>query len=161
LAPTFESPVPFQRIEYQSRARSGAGPLSVQETSTRLSWRTSRGTPRKTNNLLRWVRDFAAIKGDGRITTEMSVGAFQMQEIDGLGLESQDRRYLLTLITVFSGGPAGVQALARLNIHPTRSDEVEPFLLRCSFIQRTPRDRMVTASGQHLDPGDDGAAALF
>ncbi|MGE3316690.1 MAG: Holliday junction branch migration DNA helicase RuvB [Planctomycetaceae bacterium] len=138
-----------------NKLRTEITPEATQEIARR-----SRGTPRKTNNLLRWVRDFAAIKGDGRITTELSVGAFQMQEIDGLGLESQDRRYLLTLITVFSGGPAGIQALAHsLNIPAdTLEDEVEPFLLRCGFIQRTPRGRMVTASGfahLNLDPGDE------
>lgn len=124
--------------------------------------RRSRGTPRKTNNLLRWVRDYASIKGDGRITTELSVSAFQMQEIDDVGLESQDRRYLLTLITVFSGGPAGLTALAHsLNIpSDTLEDEVEPFLLRCGFIQRTPRGRMMTSAGfahLQLDPGEESS----
>jgi holliday junction DNA helicase RuvB len=132
----------------------------ITDEATREIAGRSRGTPRKTNNLLRWVRDFAAMKGDGRVTTEIAVQAFQMQEVDELGLESQDRRYLLTLITVFTGGPAGIQALAHsLNIPAdTLEDEVEPFLLRCGFIQRTPRGRMVTAAGfahLKLDPVDE------
>ncbi len=113
----------------------------------------SRGTPRKANNLLRWTRDYAESKGDGKVTTPLAIEAFRMQEIDDLGLESQDRRYLMTLITVFTGGPAGIQALAHsLNIPAdTLEDEVEPFLLRCGFVQRTPRGRMVTAAGfEHL-----------
>jgi len=126
--------------------------------------RRSRGTPRKANNLLRWARDFAESRGDGRITADMARDAFRMQEVDALGLEAQDRRYLTTLIGVFTGGPAGIQALAHsLNIPAdTLEDEVEPFLLRCGFIQRTPRGRMVTAAAfQHLsiDPPSDGAAS--
>jgi Holliday junction DNA helicase RuvB len=71
-----------------------------------------------------------------------------MLEVDELGLERQDRRYLATLINVFAGGPAGIQALAHsMNIPAdTLEDEVEPFLLRCGFIQRTPRGRMITAA---------------
>jgi Holliday junction DNA helicase RuvB len=77
-----------------------------------------------------------------------------MKEIDEVGLEEQDRRYLRTLITVFTGGPAGLQAIAHtMNVSPdTLEDEVEPFLLRCGFIQRTARGRMVTAASfRHLD----------
>jgi Holliday junction DNA helicase RuvB len=124
--------------------------------------RRSRGTPRKANNLLRWTRDFAESKGDGKVTLAMTLEAFHMQEIDELGLEAQDRRYLMTLITVFTGGPAGIQALAHsLNIPTdTLEDEVEPFLLRCGFVQRTPRGRMVTAAGFNhlkLDPHDENS----
>ncbi|WP_298868798.1 Holliday junction branch migration DNA helicase RuvB [uncultured Gimesia sp.] len=115
--------------------------------------RRSRGTPRKANNLLRWARDFATSKADGHITNEVVAKAFEMLEIDHLGLERQDRRYLETLVKTFSGGPAGVQALGHsLNIPAdTLEDEVEPFLLRCGFIQRSPRGRIVTmAALEHL-----------
>lgn len=115
--------------------------------------RRSRGTPRKANNLLRWARDFATSKADGHITNEVVTQAFDMLEIDHLGLERQDRRYLETLVKTFSGGPAGVQALGHsLNIPAdTLEDEVEPFLLRCGFIQRSPRGRIVTMSAlEHL-----------
>ena len=76
-----------------------------------------------------------------------------MLEVDDLGLERQDRRYLETLITVFTGGPAGLNAIAHtMHVSPdTLEDEVEPFLLRCGLIQRTARGRVVTAAGyQHL-----------
>ena len=114
----------------------------------------SRGTPRKCNNLLRWTRDYATSKADGSITHQLACDAFSMLEVDELGLEEQDRRYLRTLFQVFSGGPAGLQALSHsLNIaSDTLEDEVEPFLLRQGFIQRTPRGRMITADAcHHLD----------
>jgi Holliday junction DNA helicase RuvB len=124
--------------------------------------RRSRQTPRKANNLLLWARDFASEKEqDGRITKPVACDAMAMKEIDDVGLEEQDRRYLRTLITVFSGQPAGVQSIAHtMNISPdTLEDEVEPFLLRCGFIQRTPRGRTVTAAAfKHLNmapPEDD------
>lgn len=112
--------------------------------------RRSRGTPRKANNLLRWARDFATVHhATGQITPEITDSALAMLEVDHLGLESQDRRYLQTLITVFTGGPAGLSAIGHtMNVPPdTLEDEVEPFLLRCGFIQRTPRGRVITSSG--------------
>jgi Holliday junction DNA helicase RuvB len=115
--------------------------------------RRSRGTPRKANNLLRWARDYAQSRADGRITTAVARDAFSLQEVDELGLEGQDRRYLATLAGTFAGGPAGVQALAHsLNIPAdTLEDEVEPFLLRIGFVLRTPRGRMITdAALSHL-----------
>ena len=130
----------------------------------------SRGTPRKSNNLLRWTRDFAIVHEDtGRITLEMAQQALKMQEIDELGLEGQDRRYLETLIRVFTGGPAGIQAMAHsMNVPPdTLEDEVEPFLLRCGLIQRTPRGRTITtAAFTHLNlpppaPDDSPQGRLF
>lgn len=115
----------------------------------------SRGTPRKANNLLRWTRDFATVyEPQGEITTKIAHDALAMLEVDALGLEALDRRYLTTLISVFTGGPAGIQAIAHSMNVPTDTleDEIEPFLLRCGFIQRTPRGRMIaTAALQHLD----------
>ncbi len=114
----------------------------------------SRGTPRKANNLLRWTRDFAQVRQkSGPISGDVAREALAMIEIDAIGLEEMDRRYLMTLITVFTGGPAGIQAIGHsMNVPPdTLEDEVEPFLLRQGFIQRTPRGRMVTAAAwEHL-----------
>lgn len=113
----------------------------------------SRGTPRKANNWLRWTRDFADARADGKITLDVARAALRMKGVDDAGLEEQDRRYLETIISVFGGGPAGVQALGHtLNIPAdTLEDEVEPFLLREGFIQRTPRGRMITAKAlNHL-----------
>ncbi len=140
----------------------------AEESSVEIACR-SRGTPRKANNLLRWARDFATVKAQGKITLAVVNAALAMLEVDELGLEEQDRRYLRTLITTFSGGPAGIQALAHsLNVpSDTLEDEIEPFLLRCGFIQRTPRGRMITASAfQHLNltppkPGDSPQGRLF
>lgn len=107
----------------------------------------SRGTPRKANNLLRWTRDYAEVHGEqGRITTETARQALEMREVDDLGLEHQDRRYLRMLVESFSGGPAGLQTMAHsLSIAAdTLEDDVEPYLLRIGFLQRTPRGRVAT-----------------
>jgi Holliday junction DNA helicase RuvB len=144
------------------KLRSKIDPQAAREIACR-----SRGTPRKANNLLRWARDFADSKADGIITHEVANRALTMLEVDGLGLERQDRRYLETLITVFTGGPAGLNAVAHtMHVSPdTLEDEVEPFLLRCGFIQRTARGRVVTAAGyQHLKlppPQPPGQQTLF
>jgi Holliday junction DNA helicase RuvB len=135
--------------------------------------RRSRGTPRIANSRLRWVRDFALAKADGRITLAVACDALAMQEIDSLGLDRQDRRYLETLTGVFNGGPTGVEAIAAtMNVAvDTLRDEVEPYLLRRELVVRTPRGRMAThAAYQHLGlrtqlppqlPPDDPQGRLF
>jgi Holliday junction DNA helicase RuvB len=113
----------------------------------------SRGTPRKANNWLRWARDYADARADGVITLKVAQAALKMKGVDGIGLEEPDRRYLETIMTVFSGGPAGVQAIAHTMNLPadTLEDEIEPFLLREGLLQRTPRGRILTAkSYAHL-----------
>ena len=130
----------------------------------------SRGTPRVANNHLRWVRDYATSKADGRITEQVAEDALKMRDVDELGLDQQDRKYLNTLIRVFHGGPAGVEAVAHtMNIAvETLSDEVEPFLLRSELVVRTPRGRTVTSRAyEHLQIAppssnqDDAQAELF
>jgi Holliday junction DNA helicase RuvB len=130
----------------------------------------SRGTPRLANNRLRWVRDFAQSKADGRITLQVARDALEMQGIDPLGLDSQDRRYLETIARVFVGGPVGVEAVAHtMNLSvDTLIDEVEPFLLRSELVVRTPRGRKLTpAAFEHLglspvdEPNDAGQRNLF
>ena len=109
--------------------------------------RRSQGTPRKANNILMRTRDFATLQHpDGEITTEIAHKAMSILEIDALGLERQDRRYLAIVIDVFGGGPAGLQAIAHsMSVPPdTLEDDIEPFLLRSGLIQRTPRGRVVT-----------------
>ena len=123
--------------------------------------RRSRSTPRIANSRLRWVRDYVTSKSDGRVTLALAQEALAMQEIDAAGLDQQDRRYLDTLIRVFSGGPAGVEAIAHtMNISiDTLCDEVEPYLLRRELIVRTPRGRIATEAGfRHLgyDPHPPG-----
>lgn len=121
--------------------------------------RRSRGVPRKANNLLRWTRDFADAGRHPAITDALAAEALEMLEVDPLGLDSLDRKYLQTLAGVFGGGPAGMQAIAHsMNIAgETIEDEVEPFLLRVGFVQRTPRGRMITAAAlSHLGLTLDG-----
>ena len=108
----------------------------------------SRGTPRIANNRLRWGRDYADSQGDGRVNLEVAQKALEMAGIDSLGLDRQDRKYLMTLIRVFDGGPAGVEAIAHTMNSETEtlSDEVEPYLLRSELVMRTPRGRVATES---------------
>jgi len=128
----------------------------------------SRGTPRLANNRLRWVRDYALSKADGKITLSVARDALEMQGIDPLGLDTQDRKYLVTIARVFGGGPVGVEAVAHtMNVVPDNLiDEVEPFLLRSELIVRTPRGRRLTARGcDHLgirlEDVTDGQRSLF
>jgi holliday junction DNA helicase RuvB len=113
----------------------------------------SRGTPRVANNRLRWVRDYAESKHDGRVTLEVAQAALKMAGVDVEGLGKLERQYLDTLIRVFSGGPTGVEAIAHtMNVSPdTLADEVEPYLLRTEFVLRSPRGRVAsTKAYQHL-----------
>ena len=115
--------------------------------------RRSRGTPRIAINRLLWVRDFAESKADGRVTLQVAIDAMKMADIDTLGLDKQDRQYLKTLINVFGGGPAGVEAIAHTmnGSVDTIEEEVEPFLLRMNLLVRTPRGRKATVTAfEHL-----------
>lgn len=108
--------------------------------------RRSRGTPRIANRILKRVRDFAQVKGDGVITLDIANKGLDILEIDELGLDYVDRKLILTLIDNFNGGPVGLDTLSaatgeeRINIE----DVYEPYLLQIGFINRTPRGRMVT-----------------
>ncbi len=108
--------------------------------------RRSRGTPRLANARLRWVRDYATARADGQINLSIAQDALAMQDIDVVGLDRQDRRYLETLIRVFRGGPTGCEALAAtMSVSSdTLEEEVEPYLLRREFIIRTSRGRKAT-----------------
>ena len=107
----------------------------------------SRGTPRIANRLLRRVRDYAQVKGDGTITKAVTDEALLMLEVDRLGLDKMDTMLLLTLIDKFAGGPVGVETLAAAigEEKDTIEDVYEPFLIQAGFIQRTPRGRVATA----------------
>ncbi len=115
--------------------------------------RRSRGTPRVANRLLRRVRDYAQVKGDGRITRSTARTALDAQGIDGMGLDEMDRRVLRVILEQYDGGPVGVEALAAtLNEEPdTLVDVVEPYLLKAGLIRRTPRGREITKiASDHL-----------
>ncbi len=122
----------------------------------------SRGTPRIVNRLLRRVRDFAQIKGDGTIDLEMAKYALEKLEVDERGLNEMDRRILSAIIEKFSGGPVGIGSLAVAvsEESDTIEDVYEPFLIQQGLLQRTQRGRIVTESGyRHLGvepPAGDG-----
>jgi Holliday junction DNA helicase RuvB len=114
----------------------------------------SRSTPRVANNRLRWVRDYAQSRADGVITMDVAQAALEMAQIDTLGLDRLDRKYLETLIRVCMGGPTGVEAIAATmnSSSDTLEDDVEPYLLRSELVMRTPRGRVATAKAYgHLD----------
>lgn len=106
----------------------------------------SRGTPRIANRLLRRVRDYAQVKADGQVTTEVVDSAMRMLEVDEQGFDAQDRRLLLTIIEKFDGGPVGVDNLAAAigEERGTIEDVLEPYLIQQGYIMRTPRGRMAT-----------------
>ena len=108
--------------------------------------RRARGTPRIANRLLRRVRDYAQVKGDGRLTGAVAQSALDMLEVDSLGLDGTDRRLLNMMMHKFDGGPVGLDSLAAaLNEDAgTLEEVVEPYLIQQGFIQRTPRGRQVT-----------------
>ena len=108
--------------------------------------RRARGTPRIANRLLRRVRDYAQVKGDGRLTGAVAQRALDMLEVDSLGLDGTDRRLLNMMMHKFDGGPVGLDSLAAaLNEDAgTLEEVVEPYLIQQGFIQRTPRGRQVT-----------------
>ncbi len=108
--------------------------------------RRSRGTPRIANRLLRRVRDYAEVKGNGIITELLSFKALEMLKVDNNGFDSLDRKLLLAMIENFAGGPVGLDTLAAAisEERGTIEDVVEPYLLQQGFIMRTPRGRVVT-----------------
>ncbi|HEY1801385.1 MAG TPA: Holliday junction branch migration DNA helicase RuvB [Terriglobales bacterium] len=118
----------------------------------------SRGTPRIANRLLRRVRDFAQVRGEGKIDLPTAQKALQMLEVDQYGFDEIDRKLLLTIIEKYQGGPVGVNALAAaLAEEPDAIEEIyEPFLIQIGFLNRTPRGRVATPLAyQHfgISPG--------
>ncbi len=115
--------------------------------------RRGRGTPRVVNRLLRRVRDYAQITGDGRVDASTADKALAALEIDDEGLDGTDRKLLAAIVQKFGGGPVGVQALAAVLAEEpeTVEDVYEPFLLRLGFLDRTPQGRIATdGARQHL-----------
>ncbi|SFO96372.1 Holliday junction branch migration DNA helicase RuvB [Pseudomonas borbori] len=108
--------------------------------------RRARGTPRIANRLLRRVRDFAQVRGQGDITRQIADSALNLLDVDERGFDHQDRRLLLTMIEKFDGGPVGVDSLAAAisEERHTIEDVLEPYLIQQGYIMRTPRGRVVT-----------------
>lgn len=120
--------------------------LDVEETGAREIARRARGTPRIANRLLRRVRDYAQVKGDGRVNRDCADAALNMLNVDAQGFDHMDRRLLLTLLEKYDGGPAGVDSLAASigEERDTIEDVLEPYLMQQGYITRTPRGRMAT-----------------
>jgi Holliday junction DNA helicase RuvB len=115
--------------------------------------RRSRGTPRIANRLLRRVRDYADVKGDGRITREIADKALAMLDVDPQGFDIMDRKLLEAVVHRFDGGPVGLDNIAASigEESGTIEDVIEPYLIQQGFLQRTPRGRMATqAAYRHL-----------
>jgi Holliday junction DNA helicase RuvB len=107
----------------------------------------SRGTPRIANRLLRRVRDFAEVKGNGHVDKTTADAALKMLDVDAIGLDIMDRKMLLAIIEKFAGGPVGVENLAAAlsEERDTIEDVLEPYLIQQGYLQRTPRGRVATA----------------
>jgi len=146
----FYSPTEMAKIIHRS-----AEILSVQinEVAAGELAKRARLTPRIANRLLKRVRDYADVNGDGIIDTEIAHGALQLLEIDELGLDPADRHLLLAICDNFSGGPVGVETLAAItgDERATIEDFYEPYLMQIGLLERTPRGRKVTRKAyEHL-----------
>ena len=121
--------------------------VPIEPQAAREIARRSRGTPRVANRLLRRVRDYAQVRADGHVTTEVAGRALQMLEVDEHGLDETDRRLLRAIIDKFNGGPVGVGSLAAAlsEERDALEDIHEPFLIQAGFLDRTPRGRVATA----------------
>lgn len=160
----FYTPQELESIVLRSASLLG---IEIDEKGAMEIATRSRGTPRIANRLLRRVRDFAQIKGKGRVDAEMADYALGMLEVDKKGLNDMDRRILSTIIEKFSGGPVGINSLSvAVNEEAeTIEDVYEPYLIQEGFIQRTSRGRIVTEGAyKHLGyswKGDAGQGKLL
>src|SRR5438128_1676559 len=137
----------------------------IDEGGARRIAQRSRGTPRIANRLLRRVRDYAQVKADGSINERIADAALNLLEVDPLGFDTLDRKFLTTIIERFDGGPVGIDSIAAAigEERGTLEDVIEPFLIQQGFVVRTARGRIVTrASYLHfgLKPPERGAATL-
>jgi len=138
----------YSPAELMSIVKRSAGILDIpiEDSGAMEIAKRSRGTPRIANRILKRVRDFAQVRADGVITQALADTALDALEIDDIGLDSTDRRMLMSIIENFGGGPVGLDTLAATIGEEaiTIEDAVEPFLLQNGFIKRTPRGRCVT-----------------
>ncbi|MBM7563755.1 Holliday junction branch migration DNA helicase RuvB [Paenibacillus sacheonensis] len=128
-----------------TRASEILGVSVIGEAAQEIAMR-SRGTPRIANRLLKRVRDFAQVRGDGIVTHELARSALGLIQVDPLGLDSIDHKMLRAMITIYRGGPVGLDTIAATigEEGQTIEDVYEPYLMQIGFLQRTPRGRMVT-----------------
>jgi Holliday junction DNA helicase RuvB len=141
--------------------------VSIDEHGAMEIAKRSRGTPRISNRLLRRVRDYAEVKGNGNVSKDIADLALKMLDVDKVGLDMMDRKLLLSIIEKFSGGPVGVENLAAAigEERDTIEDVLEPYLIQQGYLQRTPRGRMATTlTYQHFGlvmPAQANAPGLF
>lgn len=139
----YYSPKELQTIILHSAKRLN---VSIDIDGALLMAKRSRGTPRIANRMLKRVRDYALVKGDGVITNSLAMSALELMDVDKIGLDHIDQSFLLTIINKFQGGPVGLDTIAAvIGEDPgTLEDVNEPYLLKMGFINRTPRGRVVT-----------------
>lgn len=142
---SFYAPAELSIIIHKGAEKLG---VEIDEVSIHELARRARGTPRIALKLLKRARDFAQVKGKGRIGKQLVDDALTMLEIDAVGLDSADRRLLLAIIEKHGGGPVGVETIASTISEDTGTieDVVEPYLLQIGFLQRTPRGRIATSA---------------
>jgi len=136
--------------------------VSIEKNAALEIARRSRGTPRIANRLLKRIRDFAQVLGDGKINLAITKSSLLSLEVDEKGLDEMDRKLLLTIIEKFNGGPAGVEAISASlrEDRETIEDVYEPYLLQEGLLERTPRGRLATRSA-YLHLGKDIPSGLF
>jgi Holliday junction DNA helicase RuvB len=146
----FYPPEDLEHIVMRSASLMG---IEIQEDAASLIASRSRGTPRIVNRLLRRIRDFAEVRGDGTIDIAISNEALDALEVDSMGLDEMDRKLLATLIENFGGRPVGIETLSASlrEDKDTIEDVYEPYLLRVGMIERTQRGRLATRTAyEHL-----------
>src|SRR5208283_1176967 len=142
--------------------------LALAEDGANEIAKRSRGTPRIAGRLLRRVRDFAVVEGAKTVTRALADGALRLLDVDAIGLDQMDRRYLEAIASSFGGGPVGVETIAAALSEPRDAIEeiIEPYLIQQGFVQRTPRGRLLTSHAfEHLGlaepPRETAQANLF
>jgi Holliday junction DNA helicase RuvB len=137
--------------------------VTIEEDGTHEIAQRSRGTPRVANRLLRRVRDFAEVRHDGNVTSDVARAGLELFEVDGQGLDKLDLAILSTVVEKFGGGPVGLSTLSAAVGEETDTieDVVEPYLLQLGLLQRTPRGRVATERAyRHLGVSPDGVLPL-
>ena len=161
----FYPPEELEEIVHRS---AGILDVPVTDTGVREIARRSRGTPRIANRLLKRIRDYAQVKGDGRIDEETAAAGLEMLNVDEYGLDKMDARILRLIIENFDGGPVGLSSLAVAvgEDAGTLEEVYEPYLIQNGYLQRSPRGRVATRRayerfGYQLPSKDDAQARLF
>ena len=155
-----------EELEKVVRRAAALLELAITDDGSREIAARARGTPRIAGRLLRRVRDFANVDGVSEVDAKSADAALNRLEVDALGLDLMDRRYLMMIADIYKGGPVGVETLAAGLSEPrdTIEEVIEPYLIQLGLVARTARGRMLNAKGwKHLglNPPKDAADSLF